>query len=169
MNEQEILNKLFEIEVRESSRIFEKSSKSNQVVFSLKVIYEDFLKVEKEFHFYIDSLYTLFEAEDVTNQKTLSLRVRKVISNLSRNIGKLDKSLDRNPPLIFKDVEAANSYISRIKDAYQRISEEIEEYQSDEAIELNELYELLKTAYFSLKVRIAEFNSRSKAQKLIEL
>lgn len=169
MNEQEILSKLFEIEVRESSRIFEKSSKNNQVVLSLKSIYEDFLKVEKEFHFYIDSLYILFEAEDATNRKALSLRVRKVISNLSRSIGKLDKSLDKNPPMIFKDVEAANIYISRIKEVYQRLSEEIEEYQSDETLELNELYELLKTAYFSLKIRIAEFNSRSKVQKLLEL
>lgn len=60
----------------------------------------------------------LFESRQLneSEQKELAKVVRENISNLSRNIGKLDRSLSTEPPKVFRDKSVADSYIEKVWD-----------------------------------------------------
>lgn len=169
LTEQEIIDELFQMDLEESTNLFEASSKTNKTVLCLKNIYESFLAVEKSFHFYLGELEPLFESDGKeNNSKELAKTVRKAISNLSRNIGKLDQALSEDPPKVFKDVDVANSYLEKVETSHERLIEEINSTEN-KTRELNQLSDLYEKSYYSMKVKVQTFNQKSSVQKLKEL
>lgn len=136
----------------------------------LEKISKDFDNLASAYSELFECLYGPLNFEEVEEYKVDKDKVEKLTENifnytkiLSKDVGKLDDVLSKNPPKKANDVNSSNKHLKKCKNDFNFLNQTFEDINENERTKkLNHYHKVMQITYHSLKVKIDIYNSKSK-------